>query len=83
MMTVEQINLLTNSRRTGMKPDHCTFLLRIWKQFSLKGNPAWRISLQCPKTGETVSFKSIVELAEYLEEITTGDQNNTPVEIEQ
>ncbi len=46
---------------------YSSYLLRIWQAGS-KGAPAWRIVLISPHSGKRWSFKSLPELAKFLEQ---------------
>jgi hypothetical protein len=59
-----------------MKTDYFSFLLRLWAQNHQDEDRTWRASIQSPDSGKVISFSSIAELTEYLEDITANLQTN-------
>ncbi len=52
----------------GEEPHYAAFMLRLWRVGSDDG-PAWRISLQCPRTGELRVFTSLQNLFMFLQNV--------------
>ncbi|MCJ7548705.1 MAG: hypothetical protein MUQ30_03380 [Anaerolineae bacterium] len=54
-------------------PRYLSYLMRLW-QTGDKGNAIWRASLECPKSGERLSFASLEELFAFVEAQIAADR---------
>jgi len=50
-----------------------SFLLRLWL-VNDNGRPAWRASLEQPRTGERKGFSNLDDLGLFLEQLTISTQ---------
>jgi hypothetical protein len=59
---------------------YVAYMLRLWMTEEA-GIPAWRASLECPRTGEMLYFASLTRLFQFLEcggNIPEGDDAGSP-----
>jgi hypothetical protein len=59
-----------------MKPIYRSFLLRLW-QAGTPDTPAWRASLEDPRTRQVIGFDNMDALIEYLQLLESDPGNIT------
>lgn len=67
----------------GKRPlRHHSFILSLWPESGPLPHspPAWRISLENPRTSERRGFKDLAELVQFLEEWTAVPPTETPID---